>query len=79
MSESVLITGASGFLGYHLLKAALEKDLNVYAAVRKSSHIDHLKVLPVKYVYLNYENINELEKVLSDNSIYYSLPALLLL
>ena len=75
MSESVLITGASGFLGYHLLKAALEKDLTVYAAVRKNSQIDHLKELPVKYVYLNYENINELEKVLLDNSIDYIIHA----
>ena len=75
MSESVLITGASGFLGYHLLKAALEKDLTVYAAVRKNSQIDHLKELPVKYVYLNYENINELEKVLSNNSIDYIIHA----
>lgn len=75
MSASVLITGASGFLGYHLLKAALEKNLDVYAAVRKNSQIDHLKELPIKYVCLNYENENELVKILSDNSINYIIHA----
>jgi UDP-glucose 4-epimerase len=75
MSESVLITGASGFLGYHLVKAALEKNLDVYAAVRKNSQIDHLKDLPVKYVFLNYEDEEVLGKVLADNRINYIIHA----
>jgi nucleoside-diphosphate-sugar epimerase len=75
MSESVLITGASGFLGFHLVKSALEKNLTVYAAVRKNSQVDHLKELCVKYVYLDYESISELKKVLSDNSINYIIHA----
>lgn len=75
MSESVLITGASGFLGYHLVMAALEKGLDVYAAVRKNSQIDHLNGLPIKYVYLDYENTNELAKVLADNAISYIIHA----
>ncbi len=75
MSESVLITGASGFLGFHLVKAALENELDVYAAVRKNSQIDHLNGLPIKYVYLDYENTNELAKVLVDNSINYIIHA----
>ena len=75
MSERVLITGASGFLGYHLIMAALDKNLEVYAAVRKNSQIDHLKELPVKYVYLNYDDIEAISKVLENNTIHYIIHA----
>ena len=75
MSERVLITGASGFLGYHLIMAALDKNLEVYAAVRKNSQIDHLKELPVKYVYLNYDDIEAISKVLENNTINYIIHA----
>ena len=75
MSESVLITGASGFLGYHIILAALDKNLEVYAAVRKNSQIDHLKGLAVKYVYLNYEDVDALGKVIEDNTINYIIHA----
>ena len=75
MSERVLITGASGFLGYHLIMAALDKDLDVYAAIRKNSQIEHLKDLPVKYVYLNYDDGEALGKVLADNAINYIIHA----
>ena len=75
MSESVLITGASGFLGYHIILAALDKNLEVYAAVRKNSQIDHLKGLAVKYVYLNYEDVDALGKVIEDYTINYIIHA----
>jgi len=75
MKESILITGASGFLGYHIILAALDKDLEVYAAIRKNSKIDHLKNLPVKYVYLNYEDIIELNKTFVENKINYIIHA----
>jgi len=75
MSQRVLITGASGFLGYHLVMAAIEKDLKVYAAVRKNSKIDHLKDLPVTYVHLNYEDGDEMAKVLEENAINFIIHA----
>jgi UDP-glucose 4-epimerase len=75
MSESVLITGASGFLGYHLIIAALEKKLDVYAAVRKNSNTEHLKGLSVKYVYLNYEDVDAVADVLCNNKINYIIHA----
>ena len=56
MSQKVLITGASGFLGYHLIQSAIENGLEVYAAVRKNSDIKHLEGLPVHYLFLNYED-----------------------
>jgi UDP-glucose 4-epimerase len=75
MIENVLITGASGFLGYHLIIAALEKNLTVYAAVRKNSRIDHLKALPVKYVFLDYNDVEDMAEILADNNIHYIIHA----
>jgi UDP-glucose 4-epimerase len=43
MRQKVLITGASGFVGFHLIEAALAKGLDVYAAIRKSSDIRHFQ------------------------------------
>jgi UDP-glucose 4-epimerase len=75
MTENVLITGASGFLGYHLMLAAIEKGLKVFAAVRKNSNIDHLKELPVQLLFLNYEDEEEMARQLSENNIDYIIHA----
>ncbi|MEO6549701.1 MAG: NAD(P)-dependent oxidoreductase [Ferruginibacter sp.] len=75
MSESVLITGASGFLGYHMIVAAIENGFNVYAAIRKNSEIQHLKHLPLQYLTLNYEDADAMNKQLVDNKINYIIHA----
>lgn len=56
MKQKVLITGASGFLGFHLINAAIEANLEVYAAVRAKSNLNHLQGLPIQFIQLNYEN-----------------------
>jgi UDP-glucose 4-epimerase len=66
MKQRVLITGASGFVGYHLIEEALAQDLEVYAAVRKSSSIDHLKSFDISYVQLNYKELPVLKQQLAD-------------
>lgn len=75
MRERVLITGASGFLGYHIIVASLEKDLRVYAAVRKKSNVEHLKELPISYVYLDYDDVEDIAKQLAENKIDYIIHA----
>ncbi|XVJ66370.1 MAG: NAD(P)-dependent oxidoreductase [Lacibacter sp.] len=60
MKEKVLITGASGFLGFHLIEAALANNLDVYAAVRIGSNIDHLKNLPITFAYPDFTNLFKL-------------------
>ena len=54
MKPNLLITGASGFIGSHLIEEALIQEYQVFAAVRKSSKL----VLPekgdIKVVHLNY-------------------------
>ncbi len=75
MNERVLITGASGFLGYHIILSALQKKLQVFAAIRKTSSINHLKDLPINYVQLNYESVEELQRIITDNKINYIVHA----
>jgi nucleoside-diphosphate-sugar epimerase len=48
MTKRVLITGASGFIGKHLVEAALEEGFEVHAAVRKSSNTAELKQLGIE-------------------------------
>lgn len=71
MKQKVLITGASGFVGYHLLVEALQNNLEVYAAVRKNSKVEHLKGLDVKYTYLDYADIDSLTKEIQEKQYDY--------
>lgn len=75
MKKRVLITGASGFVGYHLIEEALHNNLEVYAAVRKSSKIDHLKEFDIRYTYPEFENIESLKKELLDKQYNYIIHA----
>ncbi|RCH56004.1 NAD(P)-dependent oxidoreductase [Mucilaginibacter hurinus] len=75
MKERVLITGASGFVGFHLVEDALRNNLEVFAAVRKSSKIDHLKDLDIHYIYPDFTNQSSLQKLLEDNRINYIIHA----
>jgi nucleoside-diphosphate-sugar epimerase len=60
MKGRVLITGASGFVGSHLIEGALQEGLEVFAAVRPSSNITHLHGLPVNFEVLNFSDPNGL-------------------
>ena len=56
MKEKLFITGASGFIGYHLVAAALEAGMEVHAAVRQSSYLCFIKKLiadPWDLVFVN--------------------------
>jgi UDP-glucose 4-epimerase len=75
MRERVLITGASGFVGYHLVEAALHNNLEVYAAVRANSQTDHLKDFDIRYVNLDYKNPSTLKQQLTDINADYIIHA----
>ncbi|MDO3641089.1 NAD(P)-dependent oxidoreductase [Mucilaginibacter sp. L3T2-6] len=75
MKERVLITGASGFVGYHLIKEALANDLEVFAAIRKSSKIDHLKDFDIKYTYPDFGNLQALKDNMIENKYDYIIHA----
>jgi len=75
MKERVLITGASGFIGYHIIREALDNNLEVYAAIRKTSNIDHLKGLDIRYTYPDFTNVEALKKELAENKYAYIIHA----
>lgn len=75
MKERVLITGASGFVGYHLIEEALNNNLEVFAAVRRSSQIDHLKNFNINYTYPDFDNIKALEQEFNTNQYNYVIHA----
>lgn len=58
----ILITGASGFVGSHLVRYATEKEHTVVSAVRSSSSISHLKALPTHVHTFSYESESLFEK-----------------
>jgi nucleoside-diphosphate-sugar epimerase len=66
MRERVLITGASGFAGFHIIEEALNNNLEVYAAIRKTSQTDHLKNLGINFVILDYRDLTALKQQLAD-------------
>jgi nucleoside-diphosphate-sugar epimerase len=73
--ERVLITGASGFVGFHLINEALRNNLEVYAAVRKSSDVRHLEGLNIQYTFLDYNDVTSLVKELEDKQYTYIIHA----
>src|SRR6478735_601823 len=75
MRERVLITGASGFLGYHIIQAAIGKGLDVFAAIRKRSSIKHLEALQIQYLFLDYDDVEDISRQLAENKIDYIIHA----
>jgi len=75
MNGRVLITGASGFVGYHLIEEALGKGLEVYAAVRRSSQVDHLRDLPVTFTYPDFADLKSLRADLEMHQYDYIIHA----
>ncbi|MET3114417.1 nucleoside-diphosphate-sugar epimerase [Pedobacter sp. CG_S7] len=75
MKKRVLITGASGFVGFHLLNEALASNLEVFAAVRANSDIEHLQHLPVQFVNLDFSSIDSLKVELANKQYDYIIHA----
>jgi len=71
MKERVLITGASGFVGHHIVEEALKNNLEVFAAVRKTSKTDHLKDFAINYTSPDFGDVNSIKKDLLQNNYNY--------
>ncbi len=72
MSSKLLITGANGFVGRHLIEAALSKGFQVVAATRLKSRIDRIKDLPCEFLRLDYTDVESLAKALTDHGPFHS-------
>lgn len=75
MSKKVLITGATGFVGYHLIEKALSAGLDVYAAVRPNTNRSHLTEFNIQYIDLDYNDIPGLTKTLEQHQFSYIIHA----
>jgi UDP-glucose 4-epimerase len=75
MNGKILITGASGFVGYHLIEAALQQGLEVYAAIRPSSHIEHLKTLDIQFVLIDFSDKDNIRKHFKESGYDYVIHA----
>lgn len=75
MKQKVLITGASGFIGLHLIEAALAKGLDVYTGIRRSSNVNHLSEYAITHTYLDYTNTASLQKELEERQYDYIIHA----
>ena len=70
--EKILITGASGFIGNFLVEEGLKRNYEVYAAIRKSSNIEHLKNKSVNFIEIDFSNKEDLNsKLASINEFKY--------
>ncbi|MEO6313953.1 MAG: NAD(P)-dependent oxidoreductase [Chitinophagaceae bacterium] len=75
MKKKLLITGASGFLGYHLIEAALSQEYEVYAGIRKLSSTGHLDKARVTIVELDMSDPDNIQAVLALHGIQYIIHA----
>ncbi len=72
----ILITGASGFIGFHLTRALLEQGHEVSCLVRQSSKIDRLAGLPIHLATGDVTDAASLRKVVPGHDAVYHLAAL---
>jgi dihydroflavonol-4-reductase len=62
----VLITGANGFIGANIVRAALKMDYEVKAFVRKTSNLKTIKNLPIEFAYGDLRNIKAVSKAMQN-------------
>ncbi|MFQ6089331.1 MAG: NAD-dependent epimerase/dehydratase family protein [Candidatus Methanofastidiosia archaeon] len=74
----VLVSGATGLVGSHLVEKILEKGLKVKALVRKTSDLSHLKKLKVDLVFGDLENFKTLKKATENVDLVYHAAAKIL-
>jgi nucleoside-diphosphate-sugar epimerase len=75
MKDKVLITGASGFVGYHLIESALARGLDVTAGIRKSSQVGHLSGFAIRYATLDLGSKDQLAAELEKGGYDYIIHA----
>lgn len=72
----ILLTGATGFLGEFVLRELLNKGYDVTCFVRKTSKVNIIKELNVKYVFGNLDNFNSICEALKDKDTLINIASL---
>ena len=70
--ESILITGASGFIGSFIVQEALKRRFGVWAGIRASSSKKYLKERKIHFLELDFAHPNELRAQLSGHKGTYN-------
>ena len=73
--EHILITGASGFIGSFLVEEALNRGMEVWAAVRKGSSMRYLRDERIHKVELDLSSVSQMQEVLNVLRIDYVVHA----
>ena len=73
--ESILITGASGFIGSFIVEEALRRDMEVWAAVRGSSKRDFLTDSRIHFITLSLNDPKALQEQLQGHHFDYVVHA----
>lgn len=75
MKTKILVTGASGFVGFHLVSAACEAGYEVHAAVRQSSQVADITPYVQKFVYPDFNQISSLSALFASEKYDYVIHA----
>lgn len=75
MRKKVFITGASGFVGSHLVEEAGRRGYEVHAAIRKTSKIDAIQHAVDKFVFPNMDDSDELASLFQQEQYSYIIHA----
>ena len=71
----ILVTGASGFIGSFIVEEALQRGMEVWAAVRKSSSREWLQDSRINFIELDFRSQQRLEEQLRDHVFDYVVHA----
>ncbi len=72
---SILITGASGFIGSFMVEEALKKGYETWAGIRKNSSKKYLTNKGIHFIELDFDNPEKLQKQLHGHSFDYVIHA----
>lgn len=73
--STILVTGATGFIGSFIVEEALKKGMEVWAAVRKTSSLEYLRDSRIHRIELNLSSEDDLKRQLKDHSFDYVVHA----
>ena len=75
MKKKIFITGASGFVGSHLVEAAQKLGLEVHASIRSQSNRSEIQPFVDQFVYPNLGDFDELKALFEKNQYHYIIHA----
>lgn len=75
MTNKILITGASGFIGSFIVEEALNRDMEVWAAVRKTTSRRYLQDKRIHFIELDFSSKEQLKAQLGEHEFDYVVHA----